>query len=714
MRDILETFKDIKSISDAIKLLGTLIEITPPIQKALDFAIKAHSGQFRKSGEPYVIHPIVVAAIVAVISGDEEMVIAALLHDVVEDTSYEIEDIQREFGDNVKELVEGLTKIVEIRDKKLIPSTSNEKLITSALSFRKMLIASIKNVKVLVIKLCDRLHNMLTLDALPPAKRLRISEETLVVYVPIAHRLGIGKIKNLLEDLSFKYIYPEDYKRIDDYMKEHHQSLQLKLNDFIEKVKQLLNKSGFHRDDFEIIGRVKHYYSIYLKMHRKGVSIDEILDLLAIRIIVNEPIECYEVLGYLHLNFTPLVSRFKDYIALPKDNGYQTIHTTIFDDKNIFEAQIRTKKMHHLAEFGIAAHWKYKGIIGNINLDWLKSLPYQDRSIEHFYERAKESLYSEDIVVLSPKGEHITLPRGSVALDFAYAIHSEIGDRATAAYVNKEKVSLLTILKNGDIVKIETQDKPRLHCSWVDVVKTTKAKEGIKHRCRQYLRELNYKIAVNILATIFDKSPKEIIKVARESKLVANLSKASTNLDTLKEKIYKVSKYAKIREVRFWELLKKGYKKPYLKEIDLFRFFTNKPIEKVEFDYCCHPKIGDEIVAFYKDGVAIIHHKLCRQAIDKIDKELPMVYVEWKSKKTQKYKLLVGLQNKKGVLAKLLQMLANMDINVIGIELGLKSGENAEYCEIYIEGNDIDRDKLKEGLSKSYKVVEITPLDDAY
>ena len=327
--------------------------------------------------------------------------IAAILHDVVEDTPYTIEDLEREFGYDVVHLVEGLTKIVEIRDEELIPSGSDERLINSALSFRKMLIASIKDVRVLVIKLCDRLHNMLTLDALSAEKQRRIAEETLVVYAPIAHRLGISRLKNHLEDLSFCYIYPDDYKEIDTYIKSNAQNLKFKLNAFIQNVKETMVKDGFKEEEFDIIGRVKHYYSIYLKMHRKGVSIEEVLDLLAIRIIVNKPIDCYRVLGLMHLKFTPLVSRFKDYIAVPKENGYKTIHTTLFDEEGIVEAQIRTKEMHRLAEYGVAAHWKYKGGDNSVNLEWLESLHYQNESIEEFYELAKSDLFSEDITVFS-------------------------------------------------------------------------------------------------------------------------------------------------------------------------------------------------------------------------------------------------------------------------------------------------------------------------
>ncbi len=717
MNAILDVVKRLKSVDDAIKLLKTQVEFTPDIEKALDYAMKAHEGQKRKSGEPYIIHPILVAAITASISGDEVMVISALLHDVVEDTPVTIEEIGEEFGSDVQLIVEGLTKIVKIRDEKLLPSSSDKKLIASALTFRKMLIASIQDVRVLVIKLCDRLHNMLTLDSLPKKKQLRISEETLVVYAPVAHRLGISKIKNQLEDLCFMYIYPNEYKKIDEYIKSHNQSLHIKLNAFISKVKNMLGNHGFHRDDVEVSGRVKHYYSIYMKMQRKGISIDEVLDLLAVRIITKESIECYGILGVLHLNFTPLISRFKDYIALPKENGYRTIHTTLFDESGIVEAQIRTLTMHHLAEYGIAAHWKYKEDAkdGDINLEWLKSLVFKDDSAEEFLQQAKNDLFSEDVIVYSPKGERFTFPKGSVALDFAYAVHSEIGDRADTAFINKKRASLLTILKNGDIVRIETRKEPILHCSWYESVKTSRAKVGIKTRCNQRIREVNEMSGFNILATIFNTSSEEIKEILEKSGSLISIEKVPICLDTLKEKIYKVATDNQIKEVRPWELFKRGYKRPYLRRIDRFNFFANRPIDKVEFDYCCHPKAGDDIVALYEDsGVVVIHHKLCKKVYEQIKNNSPMVFVEWVNSKLMKYRLTVALQNRKGMLAKLLIALSDLKLNIIAIEMGIYRSDIAEYCRIDVESEKLNRKEIKEELSQKFKLIDIVSLDDAY
>lgn len=715
MDAFLNTIKEIHTIEEAKALLfDTLPPETDIIQKALDLASVAHEGQKRKSGEPYIVHPILVAAITASISGDETMVASALLHDVVEDTPYDLEDIEKEFGVDVEHIVGGLTKIVEIRDEKLIPSGSGDRLINSALSFRKMLIASIKDVRVLVIKLCDRLHNMLTLDALSQAKQKRIAEETLVVYAPIAHRLGISRLKNDLEDLSFYYIYPQDYEKIDSYIKSNKQNLQVRLNAFIQKVTTVMHTDGFHRDSFEIFGRVKHYYSIYLKMHRKGISIEEVLDLLAIRIIVNEPIQCYRVLGLLHLEFVPLISRFKDYVALPKENGYQTIHTTLFDDDGIVESQIRTAEMHKLAEYGIAAHWKYKDGSSKVHLDWLEGLNYQNESAEEFYELAKSDLFSEDIAVFSPRGDYYTLPKNSVALDFAYFIHSEIGEMASSALINKHKSSVLTTLKNGDIVNILTDGEPRLHCSWVDTVKTSRAKEGIRSRCRARIKECDELSAYHILATLLNHDVEGIQHVIDELGLTQSLYKLPGHLDYYKEVIHQIADYLGKKQVRFWELMKKGYKKPFIKEIEHFMFYTNDPFEGVEFDYCCHPKVGDEIVAFYKDNKAIIHHKLCRKAYQKIINKEPMIFVAWKSRKLAKYRLIISLYNRKGALADILSKLSLMDLNVTSIELGIKSSDSAEYCQIEVESPETKKSTLQERISQKFKLVDIISLDDAY
>jgi len=439
-----------------------------------------------------------------------------------------------------------------------------------------------------------------------------------------------------------------------------------------------------------------------------------VLDLLAVRIIVDEPIECYKVLGLMHLKFTPLISRFKDYVAVPKENGYKTIHTTLFNEEGIVEAQIRTVQMHRLAEYGVAAHWKYKDGGDGVNLEWLESLHYQNESIEEFYELAKSDLFSEDITVFSPKGDYYTLPKGSTALDFAYAVHSEVGRNALDALVNKHNASLLTVLKNGDIVRIIKDDKTHLHCSWLDTVKTSKAKDGIRSDCRARIKESDMLSAYNILATLFAQNSMAMRELIKVLALQESIYKLPIQLDYYKEVIHKVAEYMGTKEVRFWELLKKGYKKPIVKEIEHFKFFNNKPLDGVEFDYCCHPKVGDQIVAFYKDSKAIIHHKLCKKAYEKILLGEQMIYVNWSTTKLSRYRLTISLQNQKGILADLLTKLSDLDLNVISIELGIQSSDKAEYCQIEVESNESKKSLLSEKISQKFKLIEMISLDDAY
>ncbi|MDD5212733.1 MAG: RelA/SpoT family protein, partial [Sulfuricurvum sp.] len=584
----IEKIKKINDVEYAIAYLRTFIN-SSAVNRAYLLSSTAHEGQLRKSGESYVVHPILVAALVAELTGDEAMVIAALLHDVVEDTQTSIESIQSDYGNDVAHLVEGLTKIDMIRDAELIPSHSDQKLVVSALTFRKMLLASIEDVRVLVVKLCDRLHNMLTLDALSEAKQHRIAEETLVVYGPIAHRLGISFLKNLLEDLSFKYLFKEDQAAIQHYLNENYRSIQGRLNEFCDKLTQIMLSEGLCNDDFEILSRVKHDYSIYLKMQRKGIGIDEILDLLAVRILVKKPIDCYRVLGMVHLHYKPLNARFKDYIAIPKENGYQTIHTTVFDESAIFEIQIRTYEMHATAELGVAAHWKYKSGGNNaISLDWLHNLQYQNESVEAFYELIKNDLYSEDISVFSPKGKAFTLPRGAVALDFAYAVHTAVGDGADGCLVNKEKASLLTELHNGDIVRIvtSTTQKKITRCSWIDAVKTSRAKSSIRANCNQRIRTVDGQSGINILSFIFHLSPEKIVEILRDEGLEEQCYRVPREFDFLKEVVHRIEEG--LRETSrfgtFWSRKRFGLKSSVYSSIEVS---SNQSVSDAVFDYCC-------------------------------------------------------------------------------------------------------------------------------
>jgi GTP pyrophosphokinase len=708
----IEKIKHLRDVDSAISYLFSQISPNEELQKALNFSIEAHKEQFRKSGEPYIIHPILVAAIVAALTDDESMVIAALLHDVVEDTAISIVEIEEKFGMDVAHLVSGLTKIDVIRDKELVPSNSDEKLVVSALSFRKMLLASIEDVRVLVVKLCDRMHNMLTLDALPPHKQRRIAEETLVVYAPIAHRLGISFLKNLLEDLSFGYLFPEEKHHIDNYLDTNYHAIEMKLSEFKESIAKTLLQNGFCEDDFEILSRIKHRYSIYLKMQRKGVSIDEVLDLLAVRILTKEPLKCYDALGVVHLNFRPLASRFKDYIAVAKDNGYQTIHTTVFHKSAIFEVQIRTYEMHKTAELGVAAHWKYKSGGNNIKLDWLDNLQYQNESVEDFYALIKNDLYSEDISVFSPTGEAFTLPRGAVVLDFAYAVHTEVGNKATAALINKTRSSLLTELNNGDIVKVITGDEVQTRCSWIDAVKTSKAKTNMKLNCNARLKEINYKSAVSIVATAMSLNNSRVEEWFKKNNC-ENIANIPNDVELLKNVIHKyVSEIS--NNNRFKGFISRHRFKLKKYEISGFEIYATIHINDVVFDYCCHPKTGDEVMAFLEKGKAHVHHKMCSNAAKKLEAGEPMVFVRWAKENRFKYKLIASLHNEKGALAEFLTYLVKLDIDILSIELGKEKSDYIQYCELVFETKEADVNRLRAKIESKIKVIHLVRTDDAY
>lgn len=721
---LIEQVSECKDLARAQELLFRVYPSNERVKKAVEFCIDAHGGQLRKSGEPYAVHPILVASLVAFLSANEEMIIASLLHDVIEDTPHGENELRELFGFEVTRLVQGLTKITDIREDQFTEQVGKN-LAKSALSFRNMLLASIEDASVLIIKLCDRLHNMLTLDILREDKRKRISEETLVVYAPIAHRLGISSIKNYLEDLSFKHLMPEEFAQIDRYINSNDQFMQLGLNEFISKLDILFQKNGFRNGSFEIHKRIKHNYSIYLKMQRKGISIEEVLDLLGVRIIVEDVSHCYLALGILHTNFNPLVSRFKDYIALPKQNGYQTIHTTVFDTRNIIEAQIRTFDMHKIAELGVAAHWKYKEGTGvaTPKLDWLSDISMQSanhiENAEHYnavelYEYAKESLYIEDIAVYSPKGEIFTLPRGATVLDYAYEVHSKLGLYAKSAYVNRMKVPLLTKLKNGDIVRIVTGNEKMYRCSWVDSVKTGKAKAAIREFCKQKMREVNLQASISILANVFHQSESVIKEWIEREHLGRRIYQVCISSAYFKEVVNMLKKYTKKVSILN---LNKYFDKYEIKEqrFENIIAYSNHKIANIDFDFCCHPKRGDEILAFVENGNIILHHKFCNRADEMLDEGKAMVYAEWSQNLTQSYKLIFTLENKKGTLAEFLTTLSKMQANVLSITLSHSQESSLDYFEANVEfPSRVKINDAKERLKAHYKILDFTSLNDAY
>lgn len=462
------------------------------ITKAFEFAKQTHEGQKRLSGEPYFIHPFETAKTLSHLQLGAKMIAAGLLHDVYEDTGVTEKEIKKEFGEEIAFLIEGTTKLGTLKYRGVERQIEN---------LRKMFLAMAKDIRVVLIKLADRLHNMKTLHYVPKEKQARIARETLEIYAPLASRLGMGEIKGQLEDLAFPYVYPEEYEKVTEIMKGKYEQKEKKLSRVKHEIEKELKKNS--AGPVKIDSRVKHIYSLFKKLQQPDVdmNINNIYDLIALRILVKTVEECYRVLGIIHTLWKPLPGRIKDYIAIPKPNGYQSLHTTVFaTDGEITEIQIRTEKMHEEAEHGIAAHWAYtesgkpdKGgkfhpHLAWVNqlIEWQKSLPGQAGTPQpkDFLETLRIDFFKDRVFCFTPKGDVIDLPEGATAIDFAYSVHSEIGNCAVGAMVNNKFVSLNTTLKNGDIVEIKTQKNKKPSLEWLEHAKTSFARKQIKSACR--------------------------------------------------------------------------------------------------------------------------------------------------------------------------------------------------------------------------------------
>ncbi|WP_413165746.1 RelA/SpoT family protein [Capilliphycus salinus ALCB114379] len=462
--------------------------------KAFEFAYKLHEGQYRKSGEPYINHPIAVAGLLRYLGSEGTVVAAGFLHDVIEDTEVTPDELESHFGSEVRQLVEGVTKLSKFN--------FSNKTERQAENFRRMFLAMAKDIRVIVVKLADRLHNMRTLEFLPDHKRRSIALETREIFAPLAHRLGIGRFKWELEDLSFKYLEPEAYREIQTLVADKRNIREEKLAEVADSLRTRLEQAGIK--SYEVSGRPKHLYGIYRKMHHRQKQFHEIYDLAALRVIVETKEECYRTLAIVHDAFRPIPGRFKDYIGLPKPNRYQSLHTGVIGSTGRpVEVQIRTVEMHHIAEYGIAAHWKYKETGGSSytkmsNADdkftWLRQLlEWQNdlKDANEYLESVKNNLFDEDVYVFTPEGDVIVLCQGATMVDFAYRIHTEIGNHCKGAKVNDRIVPLDTVLKNGDIVEILTQKSSHPSLDWLNFVKTSTAKNRIRQWYKRSHREEN-------------------------------------------------------------------------------------------------------------------------------------------------------------------------------------------------------------------------------
>ncbi len=658
------------------------------IERAYNLAEKSHAGQMRATGEPYIIHPLNVASLLADLGLDTESVCAALLHDVVEDTGVEIGEIERAFGEDVALLVDGVTKLGQI------PFSSVEE--QQAENLRKMLLAMSKDIRVMIVKLCDRLHNMRTLYAKQPQKQRDKALETMEVYAPIAHRLGMSTIKEELEDLSLKFLDPVGYADIVETLERNNRD-----SNFIESIaaaiKQRLAENGLQ--NAEITHRVKSVFGIYRKLYMQNRSMEEIYDVYAVRVILDTVVECYNALGVLHDMYTPLPNRFKDYISTPKPNGYRSLHTTVVGKEAIpFEIQIRTFEMHYTAEYGIAAHWKYKaGINGKDKLEerlaWVRTLLESQKDSEDAAEilrDLKSDLLPEEVFVFTPKGDVINLPAGSTAIDFAYAIHSAVGNRMIGAKVNGRIVPLTYRVKTGEIVEVLTGPKDKGPSrDWLGIVQTSEAKNKIRSWFKRERREENIaegrqmferelrRNLINIPDGEYDGFVDELVKRQKlntRDELFASIGYGgilmSRLLPKIKEEYQKlIGRSDPVEAFKVPTVSRKSSEGVVVEGIDNCL---------VKFAHCCNPLPGDDIVGFITRGHGVsIHKRDCVNVVAGIDSPR-FVKASWADDVKESFKstLEIICRDRTGLIADISSQLSTMHIPIYAFATRV-SGDSA-------------------------------------
>lgn len=668
------------------------------IKKAYETASMHHAGQYRISEEPYIIHPIEVAIILTDLQADTPTLCAALLHDVLEDTDTKPEEIKELFGDEVLKLVNGVTKLSKIQFKSKEEQQSE--------NFRRMFIAMAQDIRVILLKLADRLHNMRTLNYMTPEKQKKIAVETLEIFAPLANRLGIGKIKAELEDLCLRYINPEKYYEIARLVAQSKAERELMVQMLIEKIQLALKNAKIKAS---ITGRSKHYYSIYRKMEKLQKSYHDLYDITAVRVMVDTEKECYEVLGLIHSQFKPIPGRFKDYIAMPKNNLYRSLHTSVVGPRGKpIEVQIRTYEMHEEAEYGIAAHWKYKesGVSTNANsamdkkFAWLRKLVELEQDVSNakeYVDMVKLDIFSDQVFVFTPKGDVYDLVSGATPIDFAYRVHTEVGHRTTGALINGRIVTLDTKLNNGDIVEILTSKHPNPRLDWLNIVSTNQAKSKIKHWFRKNQKEQHTNagraaLEQELTKAVFDEYHKngkflEIAKLLNyltEEDLFAGLGYGETTIN----KIISIINRFKKNEAEDGSIIKTTAKKSDKKSSD-----TIIGLEGLLYNIskCCMPIPGEPIIGVITRSRGVSVHRIDCQCLDGVDPER-LMKISWaNARPDQKYEVNVRIEanDRIGLLQSIVGKIADNNANIT--RANTKSNEKKfAVLELGIEITDID------------------------
>jgi len=701
------------------------------VQKAFEFANQNHEGQLRKSGEPYIIHPLNVAYILATIELDEPTICAALLHDVVEDTKVTHQDMINQFGKEIADLVDGVTKLTQFQQNITVKEQQVE-------DYRKMFLAMGKDIRVILIKLADRLHNMRTLRFLKRDRQIAIAEETMGLYAPLANRLGLYSIKWELEDLAFKYLYQEEYKELVEGINRKREERLSFIEGIMDTIRLELRKQHIVA---EVTGRAKHLYSIYKKMKRDNKTLDEIYDLFALRILVNSVKDCYAALGIVHELYNPMPGRFKDYISVPKSNMYQSLHTTLIGPKGTpFEVQVRTWDMHRIAEFGIAAHWAYKEAnnrgrkttvtVGEDKLSWLReSLEWQKdmQDPDEFLNNLKTELFEDEVYVFTPKGDIKVLPKDATPIDFAYMIHEQIGHRMIGSKVNSKMVPIISKLRHGDIVEIITSDTSKGPSrDWLKYVKSTIAKNRIQQWFKKAEREENILKGKDLIE-------KEIKRIGMSQTELYKQEYVNVALNRYKfnnmDEMYASVGFGAISPGKVISRILEEYRKDH-KELDLEEKIeklsknrkTNKSISHgivvkgidnclVKLSKCCNPVPGDEIIGYITKGKGVaVHRNDCVNVKKLFEEGNRIIDVNWhddKKKTSYTVDIEISANDRKGLLADITTQLSSHKTEIIAIN-GKANKEKIAITDITIEVENLDElNKILRVLRKIDSVYEV-------